>query len=169
MDGTIALAQVSRRHRMLVIARPRPSNGQPAPATPRPTRMAKPSTVSGALAPRSRATPAPITGNREPDEESDQQLRCHRQAVLGRRCCEHETRRPLDDGTGAAADQRPGDQEQREAWCREAYGGDQQGETDEHRDRAEREDARGRQCRCRQLGCDAGREHQEQRGAGERM
>src|ERR1700759_1070992 len=34
--------------------------------TPSPTRMANPSTVSGALAPRSRATPAPITGTASP-------------------------------------------------------------------------------------------------------
>ena len=44
---------------------PCPSSA-PAPATPNPTRIAKPSTVSGALAPRSSATPAPITGIESP-------------------------------------------------------------------------------------------------------
>src|ERR1700733_6906470 len=44
----------------------RPSSAQPETTTPSPTRMANPSTVSGALAPRSSATPAPITGTASP-------------------------------------------------------------------------------------------------------
>src|SRR5580698_11606499 len=39
----------------------RPRIAQPETTTPSPTRMAKPSTVFGALAPRSSAIPAPIT------------------------------------------------------------------------------------------------------------
>src|SRR4029077_2222524 len=44
----------------------RPSRAQPEAATPSPTRMAKTSTVSGAVAPWSSATPAPITGIESP-------------------------------------------------------------------------------------------------------
>jgi hypothetical protein len=44
----------------------RVSSAQPETATPSPTMIAKPSTVSGALAPRSSATPAPITGTASP-------------------------------------------------------------------------------------------------------
>jgi hypothetical protein len=44
----------------------RPSSAQPETTTPSPTKMANPSTVLGALAPRSSATPAPITGTESP-------------------------------------------------------------------------------------------------------
>jgi hypothetical protein len=47
-----------------------PSSPHPAPATPRPTRIAKPSTVFGVLAPWSSAIPAPITGTESPTKSA---------------------------------------------------------------------------------------------------
>src|ERR1700750_508166 len=53
--------------------------------------------------------------DREPDEERAEQLRRHRQSLIGRRGSEHERGRPLEDGAGARADECAGDQKQREA------------------------------------------------------
>jgi hypothetical protein len=48
----------------------RASSPHPAPATPRLTRIANPSTVFDALAPRSSATPAPMTGTDSPTKSA---------------------------------------------------------------------------------------------------
>ncbi len=88
-------------------ARAAPSSPHPAPATPSPTRMAKPSTVFGALAPWSSATPAPITGTESPTKSAISSSDGHRHAVLGSRPVEHEPGRPLEDGARARADQAP--------------------------------------------------------------
>jgi hypothetical protein len=56
-------AMIYPGRRVVLSARPR---NAPAPATPNPTKTAKPSTVFGGLAPRSSANPAPITGIESP-------------------------------------------------------------------------------------------------------
>ena len=58
--------------------------------------------------------------NGEPDEEGDQQLRGHRDAVLGSRPVQHEAGRPLVDRARPRPDQAAADEKQRKARSREA-------------------------------------------------
>src|SRR6476661_2517427 len=62
----LQLAEREGRYHVRACDARRPSKAQPETVTPSPTRTANPSTVSGALAPSSSATPAPITGTESP-------------------------------------------------------------------------------------------------------
>lgn len=61
-------------------------------------------------------------GDRKPYIESDEQIRGDRQSVLGRRCFEHQTRSPFEDGAGARADEPTAEEKQREARCSQTHG-----------------------------------------------
>ena len=143
----------------------RPSSPQPAPATPRPTRMAKPSTVFGALAPWSSATPAPITGTESPTKSAMSSSEVIATRFSGAVPSSTRPVVPLKTAPAPAPIRPPLTRNSARLGRRKAHGRHEQHETDEHRDRAEREHARRAQPRRRELGRHPRREDDEQRRA----